>query len=200
MQEVSEEPAAAPTASAAAPNALSGGGGVFLRVLAGREEWARVYGQMHAKQKGERVPAPTEWHEPEADLYPGLTAKPFHAAGDAWYAARTAEAVAHLERFYPVIKEELLALRLGTLKQYRQPNSAIRQEREVSADGTSALLHEFGDWKVLHLQLEGKDTREQCKLAPRTAKVVRSTPRSAGHALCEDAALHTSPHGHLARP
>ena len=158
--------------------------GLFLKVLAGREEWARVYGHMHTKQQGERVPAPTEWHEPEADLYPGLTARPFHKEGDAWYAARTAEAVAHLKRFYPVIKQELLALRSTHLKQYRQPNAAIRQERELSADGTTALLHEHGDWKVLHLQLEGKDTSEQCRLAPKTAKVVRSTPRAAGHALC----------------
>ena len=158
--------------------------GLFLKVLSGREEWARVYEHMHTKQRGERVTAPTEWHESEADLYPGLTARPFHKEGDAWYAARTAEAVAHLKRFYPVIKQELLALRGSHLKQYRQPNAAIRQERELSADGTTALLHENGDWKVLHLQLEGKDTSSQCKLAPKTAKIVRSTPRSAGHALC----------------
>ena len=163
----------------------------FLRLLEGREEWARFHGRMLAKETGGRVPAPTKWHEPEADLYPGLAAHPFHAPSDEWYHKRVAAAVAHLERFFPVIKEEMLNLRATQLQQYRQPNTAI-QDRELSADGTMALLTDSGDWKVLYLQLEGQDTKEQCKQAPKTAKIVRSVPRCSGHALCAPASLMPS--------
>ena len=108
----------------------------FLQALAGREEWARLGGRMRAKKQGERVPPPTKWHEAEADLYPGLAAHPFHEPTDGWYCERVAEAVAHLERFYPIVLEELMQLRGEHLQQYRQPNAATQARGGGSAAAT----------------------------------------------------------------
>jgi aspartate beta-hydroxylase len=160
--------------------------------LADKPEWARVYGRLQAKRSKTPVPAPTPWHEPSANLYPGLTAAPFHAP-DAY--GTLAEAVMTLERFYPVIKAEMLALRHDSLTQYRQPQAATTQ-RELSADGVTALLHEHGDWLTMYLQREGAETSAQCKQAPKTAKIVRSLARGCGHALFSvlEPGTHILPH------
>jgi hypothetical protein len=187
--------------------------------MKGRADWARVYSRIEAARAGAAVPPPTaRWHEAlNTGYYAGLSAHPFHAATDPWWTPVLAEAVAHLERFYPVIKAELLSLRRGELTQYRQPHGS-GAERATSADGVSALLHEngacrahpparptqpdrsprarracaltaeracrgAGDWKVLYLQQEGGDTARNEALAPKTAKIVRSVVRAAGHAL-----------------
>ena len=167
----------------------------MLSVLAGRPEWERVAGRMAATKSGVPVPPPSKWHEPEANLYPGLSSHPFHAKTDPWWTELVGDAVELLERFYPAIKAEMLALRSETLQQYRQPNTAT-QERELAADGKSALLHERGDWKVHYLQLEGADTSAQNRMAPKASRVVRSIKRAAGHALFSvlEPGTHILPH------
>ena len=83
----------------------------MLRALAGKEDWKRVHGRMACKAAGAHVPPPTEWHEPECgSYYPHLSTHPFHEPRDPWYSERVATAVELLERFYPLIKEEMLAL------------------------------------------------------------------------------------------
>lgn len=69
-----------------------------------------MHGRIVAKRSKKPPPPLTRWHEPEAWLYPGLSTHPFHEPADAWWCARVAEASALLERFYPVIREEALAL------------------------------------------------------------------------------------------
>ncbi len=153
---------------------------------------------MAAHKSGIPVAPPSEWHEPEANLYPGLSSHAFHAPTDPWWTKAVGEAVEVLERFYPAIKAEMLALRSHNshkLQQYRQPNTATK-ERELSADGELALLHERGDWKVHYLQLEGADTSAQERLTPKTAMIVRSIYRGSGHSLFSvlEPGTHILPH------
>ena len=181
--------AATPSLSAPQPTRL------MLKALAGKEEWSRVHGRMAAKAANACVPPPTKWHEPECtSFYPGLSAHPFHELCNAH--ERLTEAVELLERFYPIIKEELLALpRKSSLQQYRQPNTAV-VEREMASDGVGALLHEHGDWKVHYVQLEGTDVTEHNRATPKTAKIVRSIKRNSGHSLFSvmEPGTHILPH------
>ena len=76
--------------------------------MKGNPEWARIYGRMAASKEGRQVPPPTEeWHEPDATFYPGLAAHPFWWRSDPWWCERVQDAVDTLERFYPIIKQEL---------------------------------------------------------------------------------------------
>ena len=164
--------------------------------MRGRPDWARIYGRMSEHKAGRSVPPPTCHHESECQsYYPGLSAHPFWERGDEWWCDYIDEAVATLERFYPKIKAEMLALRRSALQQYRQPNAAVA-ERELSADGQSTLLHKDGDWNVLYLQLEGADCSEQRALTPTSSRIVRSLPRASGHALFSvlDPGTHILPH------
>ena len=69
-------------------------------------------------------------------LFPTLTAKPFHDNREDW-APMLTEAVDLLERFAPVIRDELLALRGGTgFQQFRGRNEA----RESAKDGSISYL------------------------------------------------------------
>ena len=181
------------------PRALVVHASTMLRALAGKEDWKRVHGRMACKAAGSQVPPPTAWHEPECgSYYPHLSTHPFHEPGDAWYSERVAAAVALLERFYPTIKDEMLALpRKVPLQQYRQPNTAVK-ERQAAADGAGALLHEHGDWKVHYLQLEGASDEQvaRMRLAPKTFKIVRSLQRNSGHSLFSvmEPGTHILPH------
>ena len=58
-----------------------------------------------------------------------------------------AEAVALLERYASLVRDEAAALGARRLQQYR--------------DHDDALLHENGDWSVHYLSLEGSDTSAQ---------------------------------------
>ena len=130
-------------------------------IVANSEDWARVYGRMAAKSASTRPPPLSPWHDPDARLFPGLSTHPFHEPSDPWWRSEVADAVALLERFYPVIKQEALALSgRQALPQYR--------------DHGDALLHEDGDWQVHYLSLEGKDTRMQV-----------GPPSEREHAHCE---------------
>ena len=79
-------------------------------IVANSEDWARVYGRMAAKSAPTRPPPLSPWHDPDARLFPGLSTHPFHEPSDPWWRSEVADAVALLERFYPVIKQKALAL------------------------------------------------------------------------------------------
>ena len=145
-------------------------------------DWARVYGRMQAKQAAKLPPPLTPWHEPEALLYPGLSTHPFHEPTDPWWCDRVASAVALLERFYPVIRDEFLMLANQRLQQYQKSDST--------------LLHEHGDWNVHYLLLEGTDTSLQRRQTPKTAKIVSAISRQSGHAFFSvlDPGTHILPH------
>lgn len=161
-----------------------------------KPDWARLYGRMVEHKAGRSVPPPTKYHQTEChSYYPGLAAHEFWDRKDAWWCNHVEESVATLERFYPDIKAEMLALRKSALQQYRQPNVACT-ERELSTDGETTLLHKDGDWNVLYLQLEGADCSEQRALAPIASRIARSLKRASGHALFSvlDPGTHILPH------
>jgi len=152
-----------------------------LGLLARDEAWSHVHGRMQAKRAAKRPPPLTRWHDPDALLFPGLSTRPFHEA------ACVASAVALLERFYPLIRGEALALGTQPLQQYR--------------DHGDALLHEtvgdsVGDWNVHYLRLEGSDTSTQRRQTPLTARVIDLIPRMTGHAFLSvlDPGTHILPH------
>tara|TARA_B110001452_G_scaffold204630_1_gene174590 strand:+ start:265 stop:1173 length:909 start_codon:yes stop_codon:yes gene_type:complete len=156
-------------------------------------DWARVFGRNAQRKLGAVAKPPSSWHlNPPETYYPLLEATPFWQTPS--HSSRVQEAVDLLERFHPVILAELQGLRESALNQYRQ--AAGTEGRELSVDGLTTLLHDKGDWRVHYLQLEGSDTAESCRLTPKTAKIVRSISRAAGHALFSvlDPGTHILPH------
>ena len=156
----------------------------------GGEEWARVAGRMQAKrlakERGTRPAALTEWHDPGALLFPLLSTHPFHEPDDPWWCDRVSEAVALLEHFYPVIRDEALSLRQG----------ASGASLPLYRDHGDALLHENGQWKVHYVELEGKDTSAAREKTPKIAAIVDAIARRSSHSFLSvlEPGTHILPH------
>ena len=145
-------------------------------LLARNRDWARVHARTQAKAKRRRPPPLSDWHDDGALLFPGLATRPFHDP------ACVADAVALLERYASLVRDEAAALGARRLQQYR--------------DHGDALLHENGDWSVHYLSLEGSDTAAQRAQTPLTARLVDAIPRTTGHAFLSVLApgTHILPH------
>ena len=145
-------------------------------LLARNRDWARVHARTQAKAQRRRPPPLSDWHDDGALLFPGLATRPFHDP------ACVADAVALLERYASLVRDEANALGARRLQQYR--------------DHDDALLHENGDWSVHYLSLEGSDTAAQRAQTPLTARLVDAIPRTTGHAFLSVLApgTHILPH------
>ena len=145
-------------------------------LLARNRDWARVHARTQAKAKRRRPPPLSDRHDDGALLFPGLATRPFHDP------ACVADAVALLERYASLVRDEAAALGARRLQQYR--------------DHDDALLHENGDWSVHYLSLEGSDTAAQRAQTPLTARLVDAIPRTTGHAFLSVLApgTHILPH------
>ena len=147
----------------------------------GGAEFARVKGRMDAKKAKKRGPPLSDFHDPGALLFPGLLTQPFHEPSDD---SRIADAAALLEHFYPVIRDEAMALsKEKQLPQYR--------------DHDDTLLHDGdGDWRVHYLELEGKDTSAAREQTPKTAAIVDAINRRSSHSFLSvlEPGTHILPH------
>ena len=113
-----------------------------------------MHARTQAKAQRRRPPPLSDWHDDGALLFPGLATRPFHDP------ACVADAVALLERYASLVRDEAAALGARRLQQYR--------------DHGDALLHENGDWSVHYLSLEGSDTAAQRAQTPTARLGTRS--------------------------
>ena len=89
--------------------------------------------------------------------------------------------ISELEALYPVIREELLALRsAGGFQPYRGPSYAVG----IPSPDIGTQSHDAGDWNVFYLFLHGLSFEENCAKCPRTVEAIKTIiPRHYEHAF-----------------
>lgn len=108
------------------------------------------------------------------EIIPGLRASP-------WWDRAEFPWIGELEALYPVIREELLALRnLGGFQPYRGPSYAVG----IPSPDIGTQSHDAGDWNVFYLFLHGLSFEENCAKCPRTVEAIKNIiPRHYEHAF-----------------
>uniref|UniRef100_K3W7Q2 Aspartyl/asparaginy/proline hydroxylase domain-containing protein n=1 Tax=Globisporangium ultimum (strain ATCC 200006 / CBS 805.95 / DAOM BR144) TaxID=431595 RepID=K3W7Q2_GLOUD len=123
----------------------------------------------------QRVPdGMSHWQRGCPEMIPSLRAQPqWDCEAFPW--------IATLERMFPVIKEELLALKH---KQGFQPYRAPTWASSIRAnDGLGSVGHDAGDWNVFYLFLHNVDFSTNRALCPNTVAVIKSISSHYDHAF-----------------
>ncbi|OQR87357.1 aspartyl/Asparaginyl beta-hydroxylase [Achlya hypogyna] len=118
------------------------------------------------------------WQRGCPNLMPGLTTQPV------WIAQRheLLPWIRTLEAAFPIIKEELLALKNDPsgFQPYRAPTWAGIQP---AADGIGSISHDAGDWNVYYLFLHDVDYAANRARCPVTSALLQSIPHQYDHAF-----------------
>ncbi|TMW60807.1 hypothetical protein Poli38472_000849 [Pythium oligandrum] len=116
----------------------------------------------------------SSWQVGCPELIPCLRATPvWDCAMFAW--------IQRLESAFPVIKQELLALRgRSGFQPYRAPSWASDIHAQ---DGSGSLGHDAGDWNVFYLFLHNMDFKANRQRCPATVSVIESIPGHYEHAF-----------------
>eukprot|EP00941_MAST-03F_sp_MAST-3F-sp1_P002392 g2392.t1 len=98
--------------------------------------------------------------------------------------------VKDLEKAFPVIKKELLALKNSCtetpsgFQPYRSPTWSSQVKPDVKDDARiGAPAHDAGEWNVFYLHLHNVDFSSNRQRCPETVRLIESFGRSYGHAF-----------------
>ncbi|TYZ65240.1 hypothetical protein PybrP1_012336 [[Pythium] brassicae (nom. inval.)] len=174
-------------ALASSPDALASADTACTSVD-GADALARLRAWLLLQLNGQRLPPDVSpWQRGCPELLPLLRAQP------TWTTARL-PCVAALERAFPAIKRELLALRGQPrgFQPYRAPSWASDRSAK---DGLGSLGHDTGDWNVFYLFLHNVDFAAHRALCPETAAAIAAIGAHYDHAFFSALAPRT----HVAR-
>ena len=116
----------------------------------------------------------SDWQKGCPSLFPGLRSCPKWKTSEFPWIAR-------LEAAFPIIKEELLALKgQRGFQPYRAPSWASKQQAQ---DGIGSISHEGGDWNVFYLFLHNMDFKMNRNKCPKTVELIESIPSQYHHAF-----------------
>jgi aspartate beta-hydroxylase len=122
------------------------------------------------------------------DLVPGLSLK-------GWWDREEIAWIAKLEKYAPIIREELLALREQKgFQPYRSPAYANKNQ---APDKIGSLGNDSGSWNVFYLYLHDIQFEENCEKVPKTIEILKEViPRNYFHAFFSalTPGSHITPH------
>ncbi|KAH9125689.1 hypothetical protein AeMF1_003733 [Aphanomyces euteiches] len=131
--------------------------------------------QLNKRQRPANV---SPWQFGCPNLLPGLRSQPV------WREDMydTFPWIRKLETAFPVIRDEMLQLKLSTanFQPYRAPSWAgVKQ----AADGVGSISHDAGDWNVFYLHLHDVDYAQNRALCPMTTSILESIDQHYEHAF-----------------